>query len=159
MLFRSIVLYGSGDYEPADALVESLKAYIAKGGMLLINPNLGDARFALAGNRLARRLLPDTTSSIVPLGDPILTGMVYRERGKPLTGEIGLRRAAMEARITKVDLTGYKTGDRWGVIITPVDVFLSLPGTPIYGNKGYAGETAQQVAGNLFLYALEQAEK
>lgn len=154
-----VVLYGSGNFDPEDALVESLKAYIAKGGMLMLNPNLGDNRFTMAANRLARKLLPDSQAQIITLNDPIMTGMIYRERGKSLTSDVGLRRAAMEARISKVDLTGYRKNDRWAIVVSPVDVFLSLPGTPIYGNKGYTGETARRVAGNLFLYALENAEK
>ncbi len=154
-----VVLYGSGDYSPADSMVENLKSYISKGGTVLINPNLGDGRFTLSANRLARRLLPDSAAVTISSTDPVMTGMVYRERGKPLTGEVGFRRAAMEARIGKLELTGYRAGERWGVVVTPVDVFLSLPGTPIYGNRGYTGNTAQQIAGNLYLYALEQAEK
>ncbi|GAG10112.1 unnamed protein product, partial [marine sediment metagenome] len=42
---------------------------------------------------------------------------------------------------------------------SPYDVFLGVLGTPIYGNKDYAGETAQQIAANIYLYALEQAER
>ena len=44
------------------------------------------------------------------------------------------------------------------VITSPYDVFMSMLGTPIYGCKGYTGPTAQQIAANVFLYALEHAQ-
>jgi len=151
-------LTGRGAYAPSDTEVAGLRNYVAKGGLVAINADMGDVIFARMAKNVAKKILPDALPSPILENDPIFTGMVYRERGKPLT-DPGLRVSLRLAGVKKVELTGYRTGQRWGVIISPYDVFMSVLGTPIYGCRGYTGETATQIAANVYLYALEQAEK
>ena len=151
-------LTGRGACVVSDDAVAGLQSYIAKGGLVAINADMGDVVFARTAKNVAKKILPDALPSPVLESDPIFTGMVYRERGKPLT-DPGLRVSLRLAGVSKVELTGYRTGNRWGVIISPHDVFMSVLGPPIYGCRGYTGETSRQIAANLYLYALEQAEK
>ena len=149
---------GRGACAPTDAVVEGLRKYIAKGGLVAFNANMGDRPFAAAAAVLAKRILPDAVPAAINDPDPIFTGLVYRERGEPLTNP-GFRYALKDAGVTQIELTGYRTGQRWGIIISPHDVFLPLLGTPIWACRGYTTETAQKMASNIYLYALEQAEK
>jgi hypothetical protein len=149
---------GRGTCEATDAVVEGLRKYIAKGGLVALNANMGDRQFAAAAEVLAKRILPDAVPSVINDKDPISSGLVYRERGEPLTNP-GFRYSLKAAGVRRIELTGYRTGDRWGVIVSPHDVFLPLLGTPIWGCQGYTTDTAQKIATNIYLYALEQAEK
>jgi len=80
----------------------------------------------------------------VPETDPLFTGMSYRERGEPLT-DPGFRYSLRMAKVNKIDLTGYwAVGERWGLIISPYDVFVPLLGSAVWGCKGYTSETARR---------------
>jgi len=151
-------LTGRGAYSPSETVVAGLRSYISKGGLVAINANMGDGIFGRMAKVVAKKVLPDALPSPVLETDAIFTGLVYRERGKQLK-DPGLRTALRMAGVKKIELTGYRVGDRWGVIVSPHDVFMSMLGTPIYGCRGYRGDTAQQVAANIYLYALEQAVK
>ena len=160
-----IWLTGRGPYAPDDATVQALKSYIDKGGLLMVNAYMGDAEFGKAAQALAQRLLPEAGVQLIGESDPIFTGLVYRERGQKLPDNPGMRISLRMSGVKKIELRGYPAGvptaggQRWGVIVSPYDMFMGILGTPIYGCKGYTGETAQQVATNAYLYALEKAEK
>ena len=153
-----IWLTGRGACNPRAEVVNGLRDYIKKGGLVAINANMGDGVFARLAKNVAKRILPDAVPAPILEGDTVFTGLVYRERGKPIDAS-GVSQTLRLSGVRKVTLTGYREGDRWGVIVSPHDVFMSMLGAPIYGCKGYTGETAQQIAINLYLYALEQAEK
>lgn len=153
-----IWVYGRGASKLAESQLEGLREFVRKGGLVAINANMGDKVFGLAAKGLAKQILPDALPSPILDTDTIFTGLVYRERGKPIEAG-GVNLALRAAGVNKVGLTGYRTGDRWGVIVSPHDSFMTMLGAPIFGCQGYTGETAQQIAGNIFLYALEQAEK
>ncbi|NIA21444.1 MAG: DUF4159 domain-containing protein [Anaerolineaceae bacterium] len=152
-----IWVYGHGTIGLGEGRIQSLRRYVQKGGLVAFSANKGDKVFAKAAEALALKILPDALPAALGPTDPIMTGLVYRERGKPLTNP--KFRAMRLARDRKVRLTGYRQDGRIGVIVSPYDVFLGILGTPIYGDKDYTGETARQIAANIYLYALEQAEQ
>lgn len=153
-----IWIVGSGPFTASEKLVAGLKTYVGKGGLVAINANMGNRLFALSAKKLAKAIVPDALPSPLLDTDPIMTGMVYRERGKPIDRS-GINQTLRFAGVRKVALTGYRSGTRWGVIVCPHDVFMTMLGAPIYGCKGYLGETSRQIGFNMFLYSLEQAEK
>jgi hypothetical protein len=151
-------LYGRGPYKAPEALAAGLRDYVRKGGLVAINANMGDKVFGLAAKALAKQILPDALPSPILDTDPIITGLVYRERGR----QVDLKGVNQTLRLSgtgRLQLTGYRTGQRWGVIVSPHDVFMTMLGRPIFDCRGYTGETSQQLAANIFLYALEQADK
>jgi len=150
-----IWVYGHGAITLTEGRIESLRRYVQKGGLVALSANKGDKVFAKSAAEVALKILPDALPGALGPTDPVMTGLVYRERGKPLTDP--RFRGMKLARERKVKLTGYRTGRRIGVIVSPYDIFLGILGTPIYGNKDYSGETARQIAANIYLYALEQA--
>lgn len=152
-----IVIAGRGSWAMPEVLAKGLQAYVERGGLVVFNANMGDLVFGKVAKAQAKRIVPGGLPAPILKADPIMTGLVYRERGRTIE-DPDIRYALRMAGVNEVELTGYRTGDRWGVIVSPHDIFMSMLGTPIYGNKGYGGGTAQQVAANLFLYALEQAE-
>ena len=155
---------GRGPHDFDDAAVQALKTYVERGGLVAINANMGDAEFARAARGLAERLVPQAIGQTIGDDDPIFTGLVYRERGRSLK-EAVISDVLRLSGVKRIQLTGYRAsspaaaGERWGVIVSPYDVFLSMLGTPIYGCKGYGTETAQQIAANIYLYSWEKAEK
>ncbi|MBN2581881.1 MAG: DUF4159 domain-containing protein [Planctomycetes bacterium] len=150
-------IYGSGTIRLPDEKVQALTQYVRNGGMVVFSPNKGDKIFAKSAEDLVKRLVPQAQASAVINDEPLMTGLVYRERGKPLKDPDfrGMRMAKDKV----VRLTAYREGSRIAALVSPYDIFLGMLGTPIYGNQDYTGETAQQVAANIYLYALEQAEK
>lgn len=150
-------LYGSGPFQLPDEKIQALAQYVRKGGLLAFSPNKGDKTFAKSAEGVLNKILPDVQASTVLPDDPIMTGLVYRERGKPLNQPDF--RGARLAKDRVVRLTAYRTGSRIAALVSPYDIFLGMLGTPIFGNQDYTGDTAQQVAANIYLYALEQAEK
>ena len=147
-----------GESTAPEALINSLKAYAGKGGTVVINAVMGDAKAGERARALAQMIVPEAVPAGIEEESPIFTGLVYRERGEPLTNP-KFRQTLREDGVNKIKLIGSRLGERWAVIVSPYDTFLPLLGTPIWHCKGYASETALSMAANIYLYALEQAER
>jgi hypothetical protein len=73
--FEAPILWitGSAAWNPSEADVEKLRAYVARGGTLLVEPSDHSSAFRAAAEQLAGRIRPGTTLAAVDPGDPLLT--------------------------------------------------------------------------------------
>lgn len=157
--FKIAYMSGNKAFELSKEEAEGLRKFLTGGGTLLADAANASPDFLRSFESHVADALRGSPVNI-PEDNPLITG-----RGIPdavSLDPITFRRAARQIAIGQraARLRGFKIGKRWAVIYSPLDVSSGLLGTPIYGCRGYAPESALQIARNMVLYAaLPSSEK
>jgi hypothetical protein len=146
-------LTGVYDYTFTPADVESLRNYVAAGGMLLIDPCGGPGGFERSvRDDLLARAFPGAQPQVVAPTDPLLAPIAQgmQDLSKPK-----FRRSAIE---TLGPHAGNLMELRYGrghVVFTSLDLTSGLLGTNTWGIIGYAPDYAQSLVQNIILWTLD----
>jgi hypothetical protein len=138
-----------------------LREYLHSGGTLLVNAVGGSRAF----NGSARKML-DAIFKEGGIGrgylskySPLLTGKCGDFRGPKLdklSRTTSFRQAAPRAPLV---MLGYRRGERTLAIHIRFGVHDTLDGHTVHGAKSYMPASARDIAANVALYALAEAQK
>lgn len=157
--FKVAYLTGNKSFELSKEEIDGLRKFINNGGTLLADAANSSPEFLRSFETHLTTVMRGQPTNIAE-DSGIVTGQGIPD-GASLKN-ITFRRAARQvaAGQTYPRLRGFKLGKRWAVIYSPMDVSCGLLGTPIYNCKGFAPESALQIARNMILYAaLPSSEK
>jgi hypothetical protein len=150
------VLWLTGSEAPTltGAEQEHLKAYVAAGGTLFIDPAVGDEKFYAAMQALLARMFGG--SAVRPLAQthPLITGEFGGGVGSDVR-RVAHTKALERTRpgLDKPLLWGVELDGRLAVVLSRYGVTCPLEGYPTYGCLGLGGEDARRLAANVLLYA------
>jgi hypothetical protein len=147
-------LTGTTDFTLTDAARQELKAFVDKGGTLVVDAAGGSLPFADAASQELKTLFGATAvtalDKTLPRDHPIFTlpghkveNFTYRPWAR--ANSVG---ALKDPRIR-----GIQIGNRVGVFFSREDLSAGLVGEPIDGIIGYTPDTATDIMRNILLYS------
>ena len=157
--FRIAYVTGTRPFELSGAEVAGLRAFLTNGGTLVADAAGGSRRF-LESFEAALEDMLGAEPVRVSARSAIISGA-----GVPdavALSEAQYRRAIRGAALVRATppLKAFLFGRRVAVLYSPLDVTAGLLGTQVYGCRGYAPESALDVARNMLLFAdLSTAQK
>ena len=143
-------LTGTGPVNFSDAQVNSIRDYVAAGGVLVVDPCGGDNIFRIAiRETLLDRLTSDAKPMAIMPDSLLLKGIT----GGP--GPIPLRVRSFTADKFGIALAGVQvlTLGKGAIIVSPRDLTFGLLGVQTWGVDGYQPESAQTFMRNLVEWA------
>ncbi len=143
-----LYLSGIGAFKMDQREIERLRAYMDKGGFLLLNNSLGLNEFDNSVRQICAILYPDRQLERIPDSDPVFS------KGPFKFAQNGFSDAAMAKYpgCGKPLLYGIRDGERYKLIYSPVDIAGGWMGTPRPGSVCYSGETALRLGADLITY-------
>ena len=146
-------LTGRQSAKLSDAMAKALGAYLTKGGFLLAEATLGDARFAASFDETARVL--GLTVKALADTHPVLTGRFSGGAGGYATTKVRFTSHLKTQRLGRPAplLYGLYLGDRLVGVYSRYDVMFSQTGLKAFGNLGYAARDARAIVTNILLQA------
>jgi hypothetical protein len=143
------VMTGTTRFELTDAEAEAVREFLTGGGTLVVDAAGGSRPFAQAAEKQFRGLLGESQYGLVPTGHalytkvgPVIDKVAYRRT---------LRLAVYDPR--KPRLRAVTHNGRLAVILSPDDLTAGLVGYPLWGLRGYEGDSAFELMRNILLYA------
>jgi hypothetical protein len=166
-------LTGTGAFTWSAAEVDEVRAFLDKGGTLLVDAAGGSDEFAKAAERELARLVPGVGLEAIAPEDPLLSdthplappeadlfGAPAAQAKKPPPPtdkplDVEYRRWAKNHRKlgTDLQLKGVPLGGRWAVIYSPVDFSAGLVGQSIEGVIGYTPAAATEMIRRIIVNA------
>jgi hypothetical protein len=128
--------------------IDKLKAFVAGGGTLLFDPCGGGDKTIEALQSIAGQLGPQGSLEVVPPDAPFLTGEV--SLGEKLEG-LRLRRWVVAHPVSSTKFRAIKSGERYAVIVAPLDIISGMLGTQTQGIAGYTPDTSVTLMRNLLV--------
>ncbi len=144
-----LYLEGLDEFSWSDPALRALRAFLERGGTLLINNGLGLGTFDQAVRRELRRLLPDRElAAVAP--DHALFATV-----RPM-GAIQYSPAALQARpgVTTPQIEAISIDGDLRVIYSPVDVACAWQGCEFPLARAYEAPSGAELGLNLLVYAM-----
>lgn len=170
---------GAEPFVLSDKELADLRAFIARGGTLIVDAAGGNEDFARSVERDLPRLVTGAQWEQVPADDPIFADTkpkalphtkIFETDEPPPKGDkvlprsvnhqdgplpVEYRRFARTGTVapTDLDIRGLKVGRRWVVLFSPHDLSAGLVGQNIDGIKGYAPTTATEIVRRVLVNA------
>lgn len=145
-------LAGVDPVELSETQLQAIKAYIDRGGTLLVETIGGRGRFSIEVERQLQQLL-DTTPTFVEDRDPLITaaGLDRDPRRRPFN--LGFRRYSVlhTAAQNQARLSVFRRAERPAVIVSHDDLSLGAMGVRQWGINGYDTETARELLTTILL--------
>lgn len=137
-------LTGTTKFKLDDKATASLKAFLEKGGTLIIDATGGASEFVDSADQMLKGLYPEQNPAMLPADHP-----VYQRGGKPV--DIAWRPAArnMLGNLKTARLQAIEVNNRKAIFFSREDLSVGLVGQPVDGVIGYAPDTATELMGNL----------
>jgi Domain of unknown function (DUF4159) len=131
--------------------VASLKAFVDKGGLLLIDAAGGSVPFA---SSVAPQLQKIFAAANADGGERVPATDALVKSGKPLKVEYRVYRKAVGEESNQLALRGIKNPQgRWTVLFSADDLSVGMVGNAIDGIRGYTPETATELMTRVVVYA------
>lgn len=143
-----LYLSGIGAFKISRQEIERLRAYMDKGGFLLLNNSLGLNEFDNSVRQICAVLYPDRQLERIPDSDPVFS------KGPFKFAQSGFSDAAATKYpgCGKPLLYGIRDGERYKLIYSPVDIAGGWMNTARPGSVCYSPETALRLGANLITY-------
>ncbi len=145
-------IVGSEPWEPEEAEVAALKAFVAGGGRLWLEAAMGSADFHRSLVAVAERA--GWELRILPRMHPLLSGRMPPAEGYNVSGQVRFRRALdlPESRRTHAEVWGAFDGERMIGVYSPFDVAFAVTPYEAFDCRGYRPAHAAAVGTNVALY-------
>ncbi|HUS47687.1 MAG TPA: DUF4159 domain-containing protein, partial [Phycisphaerae bacterium] len=133
---------------------EKLKQYLSGGGMLFIDPAVGDAEFFEAAKELLADMFGPESLKALPEDHQIVTGKFAGGMGSDIR-RVSYTSAVAEKQpgLQKPLLYGVELDGRLAVVLSRYGVTCPLEGGATYGMAGLETDDARRLAANVVLYA------
>jgi hypothetical protein len=147
-------LLGTGKLVLSDAETAALKAYVAAGGLLVVEAAGGDPAFAASAPAVLATLVAGATLTRISPNDQLYNGAMP---DSARLVSVSYRKFSLADRPLQVapQLKGLSSAGRWAVVFSADDITSGLLGTSTWGIAGYAPRDADAIARNLLLYSLK----
>lgn len=147
--YACLYLEGLDDFAWSEAALARLRAYLDRGGTLLVNNGLGLATFDRAVRRELARLLPGAALQRTPAEHPVFSALLplgeVRYTAAALQAQPGLSEAVLEGIVLEGDLR---------VLYSPYDLACGWLGCDYPLARAYDRDSAIRLGMNLFVYAM-----
>ena len=138
-------LTGTGELKLTDAQRKDLKAFVAKGGLLVIDAAGGSRAFADSAEKTLKEMFGAFKLRVLAS-----TSTLYRRSGMAISGVKYRRRTALRlGRRTQPNLKGIMVDSRVGVVFSREDITAGLVGYPSWTVDGYQPESAFELMRNI----------
>ncbi|MFN0136960.1 MAG: DUF4159 domain-containing protein, partial [Phycisphaerae bacterium] len=157
--FKIAHITGTRSFKLAPEEIAGLRRFLADGGTLLADPAMGSIDFLGSFEDQISQLVAEKPARL-PDRSPILQGDKLDDAGK--LSKVEYRRSVRgQLRGREFPpIRGIAMGERYAVLFTPLDLSVSMLGTPVWECPGFATIDAMRVMRNMVLYAnLSTAEK
>jgi hypothetical protein len=147
-------LMGVDAVELSIAERDAIEAYLATGGTVLVETLGGRGDFAAAVSRQLAGIVAAQDQLIKSASTPIVTGRDLPD-GAARNRRVIYRPLTIEFADPGTDmlLRGYRSDDRFPILISHEDLSLGMLGVRQYGINGYSAESAQKIMANILLEA------
>jgi hypothetical protein len=144
-----LYLEGLDEFRWNDAALRALRAFLDRGGTLVVNNGLGLATFDQAFRRELRRLLPDRELAAVPRGHALFDTV------RPL-GEVRYAPAALQARpnLSEPVLEAVTIDGDLRVIYSPLDMACAWQSCEYPLARSYDAPSGADLGLNVLVYAM-----
>ena len=144
-----LYLEGLDDFAWDDAAQQALRAFIERGGTLVINNGLGMSTFDRAVRREMGRLLPGRQLTAIAADQAIFRSV------RPV-GKVQYTPAVLKTRpeLDQPALEGIAFDGDWRVIYSPYDLAAAWPGCDYPLAKAYETQSGTEVGMNVLFYAM-----
>lgn len=148
-----VFMTGVGPFEWTENDRAALRAYLKRGGFLLVNNGCGRRAFDRSFRENLAKLFPDSPLKPLPADHPIYTAQtgidVGQVRYRPgLAKELGVQ-ATNRPPLEAVLLDG-----RACILYSPYDLACALSGVRPFGSRGYQEEGGRRLAMAMLLFAI-----
>ncbi len=143
-----VYLSGIGEFKLPSKALSALRNYLNGGGFLFINNSLGMNEFDASVPGLVQALFPGKKLEMIPNSDPIFNKGPFRFTRSGFSEAASQKYPGRDRPV----LYGIRTGDRWGVVYSPVDLAGGWLGTSRPGSVVYEPETALRLGADLIAY-------
>ncbi len=149
------VLGGVGTFRLTPEQIAHLRAYLNKGGTLLVDSIGGGSAFTAAFQAVQTELYPGTLMRQLPDHSRIYTGRVPNGVDASV---VHYRKYYVEKNGVKSDpdLMGIKRHGRWVLLFSSEDITSGLLGTNTWGIAGYVPTSAQKLVRNMLGYVMAE---
>ncbi len=156
---RAAFLTGIGELSVSDGARRGLVRFLDGGGLLVVSAAMGDEAFAASAAQLVTGLAGEPLVDVPP-DDTLVSGAYGRHKGFDVsrvrfTRALRTERPSDHAPVLK----GVQRDGRWAVVYTPYDLVNGLTRQAPYRCRGYELDDALRVATNIFLSAVDGADK
>jgi len=141
-------LTGTGSFTLSAAQTARLQDFITAGGFILADAANGNEPFAASFRHLLGAMFPQAAAEPVPDGHPLLSST---GTGSLAIDHLEYRRGVRPA--DRPEIFEYKLAGRPIALLSEGDITSGLLGTNTWGIRGFAPQTAQDLAWNMLLYA------
>jgi hypothetical protein len=147
--FPFLYLEGLDDFSWDEAAQKSMRAFLERGGTLVINNGLGLSTFDRAVRREIARLLPGRQLTAIPADQAIF-------RSVRAVGKVQYTPAVLKAHpeLNQPALEGIAFDGDWRVIYTPYDLASAWLGCDFPVAKGYETQSGTELGMNVLFYAM-----
>lgn len=127
-----------------------LRRFITGGGTLIADAACGSLEFDRSLDAVLRELLDEEPKAVASGSFFFKADLIP---GAAAIADLRVRRAAVAAGISGAPRLRTFGQRRASVVCSPVDLSVSMLGTPVYGLVGYEGDAALRLMRNIILYA------
>jgi hypothetical protein len=133
---------------------DNLKDYLSAGGMLFIDPAVGNDEFFAAAWKMLEESFGPGRLKPLPAEHPLITGRFAGGIGSDIR-KVGYSPAvaASKPQLHQPVLYGLELDGRLAVILSRYGITCPLEGGPTFGCMGLARDDARRLAANVALYA------
>ena len=144
-----LYLEGLDDFVWDDAAQQALRAFLERGGTLVVNNGLGLSTFDAAVRRELGRLLPGRQLTAISAEQPLF-------RAVRVVGKVQYTPAVLKAHpeLNQPALEGIAFDGDWRVIYSPYDLASAWLGCDYPLAKGYETQSGTDVGMNVLFYAM-----
>lgn len=148
-------LTGTGAFHVPWQQETQLHLYLSHGGTLFADAAGGSQAFRKAFRRMVVDIYPTKSLTRINLSSAIYTGTMPDSHAATV---VKYRRAFISRHGYSVQprLLGIRRHGRWVIIFSPQDITGGLLGLHTWGIDGYQPQSAQTLAENIILYAVER---
>jgi hypothetical protein len=151
-------LTGTTALDVSDAQVAELRSYLDKGGLLIADSAGMSPAFSDSFKQLCKRIYPKSALGYLPANAPVYTGTYAN--AKPIVSVRYRPFYAVKHQgliVPQLQAVQPAAGERYTILFSEQDITSGLLGTNTWGINGYSPESAQALARNMLLYALNTA--
>jgi len=152
--FDLLHITGHGKLKLSVSAQKVLKAYIDKGGLVLIDTCGGDKEFAKTAGQWVDRLYPDQ-SELLAVSHPIVQGGPGGTKALTKLHPTRWSMSRLRGRGAP-PFSAVQQDDRVVLLFAPFDLTASMDGHFIYEMHGYRRESALRIMTNLLMWRFEQ---